>query len=85
MKAGASFEAMTADKEGMALIFTHTDGTAWGKSHMHRPLREACARVKISPAISFHILRHTHGGTSAMKGVPMPVIAWNSWAMRTHA
>lgn len=69
------FETMTTDKEGKDLIFTHDGGGAWGKSHQHRPLQEACARVKIKPAISFHILRHTHGSMLAMKGVPMPVIA----------
>ena len=35
----------------------------------------ACKNAKISPAVSFHILRHTHGSTLAMKGVPMGVIA----------
>ena len=34
---------------------------------------EACSRIK--PAISFHVLRHTHGSTLAMRGVPMGVIA----------
>ena len=28
-----------------------------------------------NPAISFHVLRHTHGSTLAMRGVPMGVIA----------
>jgi integrase len=36
---------------------------------------EACKRAKISPAVSFHVLRHTHGSTLAMRGVPMGVIA----------
>jgi integrase len=35
----------------------------------------ACERAKIKPAISFHVLRHTHGSTLAMRGVPMGVIA----------
>ena len=47
----------------------------WGKSHQFRPLREACAAAKIAPAVSFHILRHTHASRLAMKGVPMGVIA----------
>lgn len=68
-------ETMTLAKEGKDLIFTHIDGGAWGKSHQSRPLLEACARAKIKPAISFHVLRHTHGSILAMKGVPMPVIA----------
>ncbi|MDD3289165.1 MAG: site-specific integrase [Alphaproteobacteria bacterium] len=69
------FHGAIINKESDALIFTHEDGTMWGKSHPHRPLQEACMRVKIKPAISFHILRHTHGSLLAMKGVPMPVIA----------
>jgi integrase len=36
---------------------------------------DASRRAKIKPAISFHVLRHTHGSTLAMKGVPMGVIA----------
>ena len=40
-----------------------------------RPLLEARTRAKIKPAISFHVLRHAHGSTLAMRGVPMGVIA----------
>jgi integrase len=36
---------------------------------------EACERAKIRPAVSFHVFRHTHGSTLAMRGVPMGVIA----------
>jgi integrase len=36
---------------------------------------EACKRAKIEPAVSFHVLRHTHGSTLAMRGVPIGVIA----------
>jgi site-specific recombinase XerD len=36
---------------------------------------EACDHAKIKPAASFHVLRHTHGSTLAMRGVPMGVIA----------
>ena len=48
---------------------------AWGTSHQKRPLDEASARAGISPAVTFHILRHTHGSHLAMNGVPMGVIA----------
>ena len=47
----------------------------WGKSQQFRPLREACAAAAITPAISFHILRHTYGSRLARAGVPMQVIA----------
>ena len=44
-------------------------------SSLTSAFRKACKRAKISPAISFHVLRHTHGSTLAMRGVPMAVIA----------
>ncbi len=69
------FENAIMGKKKDALIFTHESGEAWGKSHQKRPLSEACQRVNVKPAISFHVLRHTHGSLLAMKGVPMPVIA----------
>ncbi len=69
------FAQVVVGKNGADLIFTHDNGNAWGKSHQSRPLLEACARAEIIPAISFHVLRHTHGSILAMKGVPMPVIA----------
>jgi integrase len=36
---------------------------------------EASERARISPAVNFHILRHTHGSHLAMNGGPMGVIA----------
>jgi integrase len=66
---------MTAGKLGDDPIFTRHDGGVWGKSHQMRPMLEACERAKVEPAISFHVLRHTHGSTLAMKGVPLGVIA----------
>ena len=69
------FSALTAGRKGDARIFLRNDGKPWGTSHQQRPLAEACARARISPAVSFHILRHSHGSTLAMRGVPMGVIA----------
>ena len=46
-----------------------------GASHQKRPLDEAGARAGITPAVTFHILRHTHGSHLAMNGVPIGVIA----------
>jgi integrase len=53
----------------------NTDGGKWGASHQIRPMVEASKRAKIAPAVSFHVLRHTHGSALAMRGVPMAVIA----------
>jgi integrase len=69
------FAALSAGKLGDEPIFTREDGAPWGKSHQLRPMAEACKRAKIKPAVSFHVLRHTHGSTLAMRGVPLGVIA----------
>lgn len=71
----AFFEAASLGKKSTDLLFTREDGKPWGTSHQSRPLAEACKHAKITPLISFHILRHTHGSFLAMAGVPMPVIA----------
>jgi integrase len=73
----ALLETHTNGKGGEALIFARTDGSPWGKSHQHRPLRDACERAKISPAASFHILRHSYATVLLRAGVPLPVIAAN--------
>jgi integrase len=69
------FATLTAGKLGDDPIFVRHDGGVWRASHQLRPMQAACARAKIKPAISFHVLRHTHGSTLAMRGVPMGVIA----------
>jgi integrase len=69
------FNTLTAGGVREAYIFHRSDGRPWGASHQQRPLAEACARARISPAISFHVLRHSHGSTLAMRGVPMGFIA----------
>ena len=71
------FASLTAGRARDALIFSRADGGAWGKSHQHRPLIDACDRAKIAPAISFHILRHTYATALVQAGVPLGVIASN--------
>ncbi len=74
-EATAAFERWTPGPASGDLIFLRADGDAWGASHQKRPLDEASARAKITPAVTFHILRHSHGSYLAMAGVPMGVIA----------
>lgn len=71
----AFFAQATIGKPTSAFVFTRDDGTGWGKSYQARPLSAACQTAKISPAISFHILRHTYASRLALRGTPMPVIA----------
>ena len=83
------FEQATVGKAGSDLIFSRdgqvrqatrnapaeTKRSPWGKSHQCRFMREACTQAKITPAASFHELRHTYASRLAMRGVPMAVIA----------
>jgi integrase len=69
------FTERTAGRAANERIFLRSDGKPWGASHQQRPLAEAADRAKISPAPTFHILRHTHASMLAMRGVPMGVIA----------
>jgi integrase len=69
------FATLTAGKLGDEPIFTRHDGGVWRTSHQLRPMQDACKRAKVKPAISFHVLRHTHASALAMRGVPMGVIA----------
>lgn len=69
------FDGITAGLSRNQRLFRRENNAAWGKAHQHRPIIAACKAANISPAITFHILRHTHGSLLAMKGVPMAVIA----------
>jgi integrase len=69
------FTQCTAGRVATERVFLRSDGKPWGASHQQRPLAEAAASAKLSPAPTFHILRHTHASLLAMRGVPMGVIA----------
>jgi integrase len=73
---GASF-FRRAGHEGADLLFRHGDGAVWAKSDQARPMRAACARARITPAVSFHALRHTWTSLAVMNGVPLMVVAKN--------
>jgi integrase len=73
----ALFERLTTGRAGDHRIFTKADGTTWGKSHQHRPLKAACERAKIGPALDFHSLRHSWASLSIMAGAPLLVVAQN--------
>ncbi len=73
----ALFERLTAGRPGDAPIFVKADGTVWGTSHQQRPFREACNRAKITPALTFHELRHTWASLTIMAGAPLMVVGQN--------
>src|SRR5262249_40689615 len=67
------FKGLTAGRAGNEPMF----GKQWGISHQLRPMAEAVIRAKITPAISFHGLRHTWASHATMNGVPLLVVAKN--------
>jgi integrase len=69
------FKGAAAGKAAGALLLPRADGLPWGQAHQFRPILEACRAAKISPAIGFHVLRHSYASRLAMKAVPMAVIA----------
>jgi integrase len=71
----ALFTHWTAGLPGDALIFTHADGSPWGKGHQREPLLRACARAKIVPAVGFHCTRHTFASLAVMNGAPLIAVA----------
>jgi integrase len=69
------FARACAVRHGNEFMFIHPDGSPWGNSHQIRPMREACERAGIVPAIGFHILRHTYASQLVMAGAPIEVVS----------
>jgi len=70
------FHGITAGRDNTEFLFDR-EGASWGKSQQQRPLVEACRAATVTPAISFHILRHTYASLMVMDGVPLIVVARN--------
>jgi integrase len=73
----ALFTALAAGRPGAAPMLTRGDGDRWLKSHQARPMADACARAKIDPLASFHVLRHTYASHAIMNGAPLIIVAKN--------
>src|SRR5262249_23523883 len=56
-------------------LLRDSNGWRFTKSRQDRPMKEACARAKIKPAIGFHGLRHTYASLLVKSGVPMRYVA----------
>lgn len=73
----ALFKALAAGRTGNEPLIRKANGGTWDAAHQARPMREACARAKIKPPLSFHGLRHTWASLAVMAGVPLLVVAKN--------
>jgi integrase len=73
------FDSVASGKSDDDFLFTHESGRHEGKPWDHSQqtywMNQVCEAANISPAISFHILRHTYASQLAMSKTPMPVIA----------
>lgn len=65
------FIEQTLGKNRSDLIFTRLDQSKWEKNYQARPMKAACERAKVEPAIGFHELRHTYASTLAQRGVDL--------------
>jgi integrase len=71
------FRRLAAGKPCGALLLPRADGKRWARAHAQRPLSWACKAARISPAASFHVLRHTYASQLVMAGAPLQVVAAN--------
>jgi len=71
------FRQATMFANNRKILFTRRDGAPWRKSWQVRPMKAACAAANITPAIGFHILRHTWASLTVMGGAPLLVVARN--------
>src|SRR5215469_14556501 len=73
----ALFKSLAAGKSGNAISLTRLDGAPWKPAHQARRMTEACKRGKITPPVSFHVLRHTWASLAVMAGATLMVVARN--------
>lgn len=73
----ALFGQLAAGRAGDEPMLRRHNGAPFGAAHQRRPMAEACRRAKITPPISFHILRHTWASCAITNGVPLLVAAKN--------
>ena len=68
-------ELLIAGRSPDDRLLRRDDARGWKRAEQLRPMRDACSRAGITPAVGFHVLRHTHASILAMQAVPMAVIA----------
>lgn len=71
------FDRLCGGRAGHEVMLRRDDGLPWKSTQQSRRMYEACKRAHISPAISFHSLRHTWASLSVMAGMPFMVVARN--------
>jgi len=73
----ALFRRLAAGRAGSELFLRAPRGGPWLASCQERPMRLACKRARITPAVGFHTLRHTWASHAVMNGAPLMIVARN--------
>ena len=71
------FKEVTAGRDPDALLLPKDDGTAWGKNHHVRPMKEAVAKAKLPADCTIYCLRHTHASQALLNGMNLKLLAEN--------
>jgi integrase len=73
----AFFRLLVKDKLPDAWMFIKKGGDPWGKSHQHRPMKEAVKAAKLPAETAFYSLRHYHISKALAAGIPPQIVAEN--------
>jgi len=71
------FGGLCEGREPDALLLPKGDGTAWGKNHHIRPMRDAVEKAKLPEDCTIYALRHTYASQSILAGMNLKLLAEN--------
>lgn len=71
------FERLTAGRPGHELMLRKQGGETWKTSNQQTYVVRAVKAARITPAITFHGLRHTYASLAVMRGMPLMVLSRN--------
>jgi integrase len=69
------FDDLTAGRLANDPVFARADGSPWYRVAIIRAMHDACEAGKISPAATFHTLRHTYASHLISQHVPLLFVA----------
>jgi integrase len=73
----AFFKQISSDRLPGAYLIVRDNGEPWGKSHQHRPMKDAIRAAKLPAESCFYSLRHYYISRALLAGVQAQVVAEN--------